>query len=299
MRLTTILLTAAGLGALIALVLTGTARAQTASAQTAKSLPQAPAPATEPVIPKPSERPAPDAAACPVSGGALILAGDGLVHSRSAVAENRLNILAIGSSSIEGIGASHVDRGFVPLLQSDLRARLPEVAVNVVNRGVGGESAHETVNRLEGEIQRHQPDLVIWQVGTNDVFRARPWNDVAADIHRGEDILSRYNVDVLLVDPQRMPDNAVNFPGKNPALGEVARLLAVEGNRVGYAVQRRFEAMSGWEKLTRGGIGPDDIHMNDDGYACWASMTAEGLAAAVSAPPVQAPGAASEERTSP
>ena len=51
------------------------------------------------------------------------------------------------------------------------------------------------------------------------VFRARPWNDVVADIHRGEDILSRYNVDVLLVDPQRMPDNAVNFPGKNPAIG--------------------------------------------------------------------------------
>ena len=293
MRLTTLLLTAAGLGALVALVMTGTARAQAAAAPAARTLPQA----AEPVIPTPAERPAPDAAACPVSAGALTLAGDGLVHSRAAEAEKRLTILAIGSSSIEGVGASRADRGFVPLLQADLGARLPGVEVTVVNRGVGGESARETVDRLEAELQRHQPDLVIWQLGTNDVFRARPLNDLAADIHRGEEILARHRVDVLLVDPQRMPDNAVNFPGKNPVLGEVARLIAVEGNRVGYAVQRRFEAMSAWDKLTRGGIGPDDIHLNDDGYACWAAMTAEGLAAAVSAPVPASSEIASTERS--
>jgi acyl-CoA thioesterase-1 len=270
-RLTTLLLTAAGIGALVALTVSGAARAQAATQ------PQA----TEPTLPSPAERPAPDAAACAVSGDSLILAGDGLKHSRAAVAQSRLNILAIGSSSIEGVGASRSDLGFVPLLQADLRARLPEVAVTVTNRGIGGESTYETVNRLETEIQTHQPDLVIWQLGTNDVLRARPWNDVATDIHRGQDILARYNIDVLLVDPQRMPEDAVNFPGKNPVLGEVARLIALEGNRVGYAVQRRFEAMSGWSHLTRGGIGPDDIHLNDEGYACWAAMTAEGLAAAL------------------
>lgn len=277
MRLTTILLAATGLGALIALSLVGGARAQTV---------QAPAPkaATEPVIPTPAERPASDAPACPVSADSLTLAGDGLVRSRAAVAQKRLTVLAVGSSSIEGVGASRVELGFVPLLQTDLRERLPDVAINVWNRGVGGETARETVGRLEAEIVSFQPDLVIWQLGTNDVLRARPWNDIAADIQRGEAILAKYNVDVLLIDPQRMPDNAVNFPGKNPALNETARLIALEGNRVGYAVQRRFEAMSAWGRLTRGGIGPDDLHMNDDGYACWAAMTAEGLAAAVRDP---------------
>ncbi|CAN5400919.1 hypothetical protein BH10PSE1_BH10PSE1_21730 [soil metagenome] len=274
MRLTTILLAAVGLGALIALSLTGAARAQTAAP---KVMPRA----TEPVIPTPAETPPANAAACPVSADSLTLAGDGLVRSRAAVAQSRLNILAVGSSSIEGVGASRAELGFVPLLQSDLRTRLPDIAVNVWNRGIGGETARETVNRLEAEIQRFQPDLVIWQLGTNDVLRARPWNDIAADIQRGEAILARYNVDVLLVDPQRLPDNAVNFPGKNPVLDETARLIAIEGNRVGYAVQRRFEAMSGWTRLNRGGIGPDDLHMNDDGYACWAAITAEGLAAAV------------------
>lgn len=276
MRLTTILLAAAGLGALLALTLANGARAQATTPV-----------GGEPVIPTPSERPAPGAPTCPVSADSLMLAGDGLVRSRAAVGQGRLTILAVGSSSIEGVGASRVELGFVPLLQADLRSRLPDVAINVWNRGIGGETAWETVNRLEAEIQRFQPDLVIWQLGTNDVLRARPWNDIAADIARGEAILARYNVDVLLIDPQKMPDDAVNFPGKNPLLDETARLIAVEGNRVGYAVQRRFEAMRTWTGLTRGGIGPDDIHMNDDGYACWAAMTAEGLAAAVRDLPVE------------
>ena len=273
MRLTTVLLTAAasvGLGLMIA----GAARAQTAPLRSGP-------PATEPVIPTPAQTPSTGEAACPVSGDSLVLAGDGLKRARAAVAQSRLNILAVGSSSIEGVGASKVELGFVPLLQSDLRERMPNVAVNVWNRGIGGETAHETVNRLEAEIQRFQPDLVIWQLGTNDVLRARPWNDVAADLQRGEQILSRANVDVLLVDPQRLPENGVNFRGKNAELGEAAKLIALEGTRVGYAVQRRFEAMQGWTGLNRGGVGPDDLHMNDDGYACWAAITAEGLAAAL------------------
>ena len=269
MKKTTLLLTAlAGLG--LGLLIAGAARAQTAS------------PVQEPALPRPGEAPPATAPACPVNAAALTLAGEGLYRSKAAVRTlNRLNILAIGSSSIEGVGASRRDLGFVPMLQNDLRTRLPDVAVNVFNRGIGGESAFETANRLKAEIDAYKPDLVIWQVGTNDVLRARPWSDVMVDITRGQAILDAANVDVLLVDPQRLPEDGVNFRGKNVELEEVARLLAVEGARMGYAVQHRFSAMRDWTGLRRGGIGPDDLHMNDDGYACWASVTADTLAAAV------------------
>ena len=43
----------------------------------------------------------------------------------------------------------------------------------------------------------------------------------------------------------------------------------------------RFAAMADWGGLERGGVGPDDLHLNDAGYACWAEVTAEGLAAAL------------------
>lgn len=282
------------LASLMALLGFGSARAQTSN-QTPVQTPapdqpsssqaiQAQAPdAREPVIPTPAEAPSNDALRCPAAADSLVLAGDGLFRSRAAVRQNRLNILAIGSSSIEGVGASRVELGFVPLLQADLRQRMPGVAVNVFNRGIGGETAHETVGRMAAELAQYKPDLVIWQVGTNDVLRARPWNDVAADMATGEALLAAANVDVLLIDPQRVADDGLNdwVKGKNAPLEESARLIAVEGARIGYAVQKRFDAMAAWTQLTRGGVGPDGLHLNDQGYACWAALTAEGLATAL------------------
>ena len=219
---------------------------------------------------------------CPVTSAHLV-ANDGLGRSRAAVAAGRLTILAMGSSSIEGVGASRPGLAFVPLLEAGLERRLPGVEVTVINRGVGGETAMETAGRLAREVAAGRPDLVLWQLGTNDMLRDRPMDDVFADLRRGEAVLDRAGVDVLLVDPQRLPEGTANpaFRGRNPALGEVARLIDLEAGRVGYAVLRRFAAMSGWMGLEGGGVGPDDLHLNDAGYACWAEIAAEGLAAAL------------------
>lgn len=221
-------------------------------------------------------------AACPVSA-AHVVANDGLTRSRAAVAAGRLTVLAMGSSSIEGVGASRPELGFVPRLEAGLEHRLPGVEVTVVNRGVGGETAMETADRLARETAAVRPDLVIWQLGTNDVLRDRSMDDVFADFRRGQRILDAAGVDVLLVDSQRLPEDTDNpsFRGRNPALAEMARLIALEGGRKRYAVHGRFAAMADWGGLEGGGVGPDDLHLNDAGYACWAEIAAEGLAAAL------------------
>lgn len=220
--------------------------------------------------------------ACPVEAD-LVVANDGLSASRTAVAAGHLTILAMGSSSIEGIGASRPDLGFVPLLQAGLQRRLPGVQVKVVNKGIGGETARDTRLRFEREMAAARPDLVIWQLGTNDILRDRPMDDIFADFRAGQAALNAADVDVLLIDPQRLPEGTTNpaFRGRNPALGDMARLIDLEGGRVGYAVLHRFQAMEHWSALPRGGVGPDDLHLNDAGYACWAENTAEGLAAAL------------------
>ncbi len=229
-----------------------------------------------------SPTPSATLAACPVSAE-HVTANGGLEKSRARVAAGRLTILAVGSSSIEGVGASTRAISFVPLLEAGLERRLPGVEITVVNRGIGGETAWDTFNRLEREVAAARPDLVIWQLGTNDVLRDRPMDDVLADLRRGQDVLERAGADVLLIDPQRLPEASANphFRGRNPALAETARLIGLEAGRKGYAVLRRFDAMADWTGLERGGVGPDDLHLNDQGHACWAEITAEGLAAAL------------------
>jgi lysophospholipase L1-like esterase len=221
-------------------------------------------------------------AACPVSASSFEANG-GLARSRAALQAGALTILAIGSSSIEGVGASRPDLGYVPLVEAGLREAFPDARITVINRGIGGETTADTVNRLQAEIDAARPHLVIWQLGTNDMLRDLTLARVVSDFERGRDILDAAGVDVVLIDPQRLPENTDNdgFRGRNTLLAGVSGTIAYLGTREGYAVDPRFDPMSGWVGLEGGGVGPDDLHLNDAGYACWAANTVAGLGGAL------------------
>ena len=45
--------------------------------------------------------------------------------------------------------------------------------IDVLNRGVGGQEATTELPRFEPDVLAEEPALVIWQVGTNAVFRKK------------------------------------------------------------------------------------------------------------------------------
>ncbi len=212
-----------------------------------------------------------DLAQCPVDETTWIQRLP-LDRARAAVAEGEISILAIGSSSIEGAGASDRDLGFVPALQGELTAALPGVAVTVHNKGIGGETAEGASRRMAAMIAETDPDLILWQLSTNDVLQDRSEDQFLTDYRRGLDIIEDAEVDLVLIDSQVLPEDTANpsFQGKNPTLSER-----------GHPVSSRFAAMQAWTGVPDGGVGPDDLHLNDAGYACWAHMTAQPLAAAL------------------
>src|SRR5215469_16657028 len=109
--------------------------------------------------------------------------------AKELAAHHPLTIVAIGSSSTEGVGASTPGLNYPSQLERDLRARLPGVEIRVINRGKGGEDAGEELTRLGRDVLAEHPDLVIWQVGTNAVLRR---DDLAADaelLQRGVDLI--------------------------------------------------------------------------------------------------------------
>lgn len=221
-------------------------------------------------------------AACPVSTNSFQENG-GLERSRAALRAGSLTILAVGSSSIEGVGASNPELGYVPLVEAGLREAFPGARITVVNRGIGGETTADTVNRLQVEIDTTRPDLVLWQLGTNDMLRDLTLARVVSDFDRGRDILDAAGIDVVLIDPQRLPEDTNNagFRGRNSLLAGVSGTIAYLGVRESYGVDPRFGPMSGWTGLEGGGVGPDDLHLNDAGYACWAANTVAGLGSAL------------------
>src|SRR5215510_15329288 len=64
-----------------------------------------------------------------------------------------LVIVAIGSSSTQGVGASDEAHTYPALLAEELRHRWPRLAVTVVNKGVGGEDAEQRSEEHTSELQ--------------------------------------------------------------------------------------------------------------------------------------------------
>ena len=94
-----------------------------------------------------------------------------LPHLAAALESKRtVKVLAIGSSSTVGVGASTMSNGYPAQLEMILEKIFKGVQIDIINRGVSGEVAATTAERLKVEVALEHPDLVLWQLGTNDAF---------------------------------------------------------------------------------------------------------------------------------
>ena len=85
-----------------------------------------------------------------------------------------IKIVAIGSSSTAGAGASSPAMNYPSRLAVELQAMYPGLSITVSNRGVNGEESRDMVARFDRDVFAQNPDLVLWQVGSNSVLRDRP-----------------------------------------------------------------------------------------------------------------------------
>lgn len=180
-------------------------------------------------------------------------------------------ILVVGSSSTAGVGATQPIRAYTKRLESELERRLPGIDVDVVARGVGGETALGAEARMAKEVAAAKPDLVIWQIGTNDVYRKIDVATFTKTAEEGLADIKAAGVDVALMDPQYVPQDEAAY---GPYLDAIGKISA----QTGVPVARRFEAMKAVAKA--GGaamISRDRLHMNDEGHACVGAFLAEAL----------------------
>ena len=91
-----------------------------------------------------------------------------LPNSAAALQQRkRLKILAIGSSPKAVLG---VGRKGSPLLERILERTIKGLDVEIINRGFSGELADAAGERITIEVALNEPDIVLWQVGTNDAL---------------------------------------------------------------------------------------------------------------------------------
>lgn len=185
-----------------------------------------------------------------------------------------LTVVALGSSSTFGVGASAPDRTYPAQLQQILAAELAGRTVSVVNRGIGGETVADNLARIDRDVLALRPDLVIWQVGTNDALRAVPAEQLRADLVEGITRLRAAGADVVLLDPQPVPD-----PAKEAAIERVRAVLLDVAHATKVVLLPRHELMMAWlasgEFTPKTLLGPDGLHMTDASYRCLALRIAD------------------------
>jgi lysophospholipase L1-like esterase len=207
-----------------------------------------------------------------------------LVHTMRRLANGEpLTIVAIGSSSTAGAGASSAAASYPSRLAVELKERFPGHDITVLNRGINGEETDQMMARFSADVVAAQPQLVLWQVGTNSVLRDRPLDAHSVQLHQGIDELKAANVDVVLIDPQFAP--AVNVKPETSDMVEQIALAAKEEN---VDLFRRFAVMRNWYEVQHlpfdAFVSPDSLHMNDWSYACWAKLLGGAIAEAASRP---------------
>ena len=97
-------------------------------------------------------------------------------------AHEAVTIVALGSSSTAGAGASSSAFSYPSRLARELKRRFPLESFTVLNFGANGEEAAQMLVRLDVALTR-DPDMIIWQVGTNAVLRDKSIDDVGSS-HR-------------------------------------------------------------------------------------------------------------------
>jgi acyl-CoA thioesterase I len=194
-----------------------------------------------------------------------------------------LTIVAFGSSSTEGYGASRPERSYPSRLAALLKAQFPGIPIRVLNRGVGGEMAPQMMARLDRDVLAERPDLVIWQLGTNSVLHDR---DPAAEVNWAKQGIARIRAagaDVMLMDLQYAPAVLLHARYR-----EMLLVIAAIARSEDVPLVRRFAMMRHWSEdgamsLTVM-LAPDALHMSDASYDCLARQVARAILAARNEP---------------
>jgi lysophospholipase L1-like esterase len=190
-----------------------------------------------------------------------------------------ITIVAIGSSSTFGAGASSAAASYPSRLAVELKTRFPNDSITVINRGVNGEEVRDMLARFADGVIKLKPDLVLWQLGTNSVLRDHPVAVMNPAIVDGVRQIRAIGADLVMIDPQYTPRVIAK-----PEAEEMVQLIAMTAKQANIDLIQRFAVMRYWHDTEHMEFAeftaPDQLHMNDWSYACLAKLIAGAISEA-------------------
>jgi lysophospholipase L1-like esterase len=194
--------------------------------------------------------------------------------------------VALGDSTVEGVGATDPSRNYVGQLQQKLRAVYSRARVE--NLGVGGATAAGVLRRQLPRALELRPDLVTLSVGPNDITGERAPGDYARDVETILQALIRRTGAVVVVN--LIPDMTVTPRFRGTEVEPLVRQRVITFNEIladrarahGAELVDLYSASQQEVPRRPGLVGPDRYHPSDEGYARWAELMWVGVRARMS-----------------
>jgi acyl-CoA thioesterase-1 len=126
-------------------------------------------------------------------------------------------VLVLGDSLSAAYGL-RVDRGWVSLFEQRLRDQgYPH---RVRNASISGETTRGALDRLPTALNKHNPSIVIIELGANDGLRGQPLEEMAANLGEIVDLSRRHGASPLLLRMRLPPNYGPAYVGKFVAVYE-------------------------------------------------------------------------------
>lgn len=177
---------------------------------------------------------------CPVPEPFAIEAG-ALPATTAAIAAHKLTVMALGGASTLGAAAKGSEFTYPARLAARLEKAFPKTEVKVVVVSVPREALSTLQSRLETELARSKPALVIWGTGAGAAARGEDLETFITAVTDTVEKIRATGTDVILMTLQYAP-SVVRLINLAPYRMAVIRT----GDMAGVPVLDRYELMRYW-----------------------------------------------------
>jgi acyl-CoA thioesterase I len=191
-----------------------------------------------------------------------------------------LKIVAIGSSSTVGLWVLRSAATYPEVMRQELLRLSPSAKISVINSGRIGDTIPDNIARFKRDVFAYKPDLVVWQLGTNDIaWGGHPDDLLKSRVTEGVRALKAGSGDVILMDLQYAPLvlRSTHYSTMEAIITDVAKQEHV-------GLFSRFSLMRNSidAGLSSGAlVSWDGLHNTVDGYDCIGRALARAISNSV------------------
>lgn len=181
--------------------------------------------------------------------------------------------VAIGDSTVEGIGSSHSSKSFPALVFQKIKQDKKEASF--YNLGKGGARVRDVIELQLPRVILLKPDLVTISVGANDLRRRTNIKQFEKDYHHLiKTLKEKTNAQIII---SNIPDVSL-LPSLSIFVRYFARFMNRRLNRIINRHAKQFrcilvdlhEGSKIYSKKYKDLISGDGLHPSDKGYSLWA-----------------------------